>query len=367
VNLGETTAALRRIPLVIYQDDGVTLATNADSSPPTHALQVSINGAAFVDAAGTFFGDGSGLYWYEATLTEASTQGFLAFKYAATGFTTAIVWQNVGQIFAVGETTTSHLRLPLVIYQDDGVTLGTGAATSPPSHFLQTSISGAAFADAAGTLVEVGSGLYYYQGVTGDVAARASLGVKFVRSSFQTTIAWSAVEPMATVVDSTAPTVTAIAPTPDTAPGVAGGMPSAYGVAALTPIAFTITDADGAGNLQVIQVSALFLDGTAEVVYRAGGFPADYVAGSMRSSVTNGFRFDVLRAGGWPAAARSGDSTITINVDAVDAAGNATHATLRYQMPTRLTTTIPAVTSVNTGAVDLFAEARSLVVWQLRA
>lgn len=367
MNLGEPNPALRRIPIVIRLDDGVTLATNADVSPPAHALQVSINGAAFIDAGGSFFGDGSGLYWYEATLIEASTQGFLAFKYSATGFKLEHASQNVGQIFAVGETNTAHLRWPIVIYQDDGVTPGTGAASSIPAHALQTAFSGAAFGDAAGSLVEVGSGLYYYQGVAGDAAAAASLGIKFSRTGFLPTITWVEVDPPITTADASPPVIAAVSPTPNTAPGAVGGMPSAYGAAALTPIIFTVTDADGVGDLELIQISALFLDGRAEVVYRDGVFSTGYVAGSSRIAIAGGFSFSVARAGGWPAGVPAGALAVGIAIDAVDVAGNATSTSFFYPMPARLVTPVVAAATLVEGAVDLFAEARRLVVQQLRA
>lgn len=367
MNVGETNHFLRRIPLVVRLDDGVTLATNADSSPPAHALQVSINGSAYVDAAGSFFGDGSGLYWYEATLTEASTQGFLAFKYQATGFKTETVTQNVGPIFTVGETIAAHLRWPILIYQDDGVTPATGVAVSPPAHYLQTSSAGAAFGDAAGSLVEVGSGLYYYQGASADAAAATSLGIKVARSGVQTTMSWVAVEAPASSADASAPVVTAVTPSTDTAPGAVGGMPLSYPTAAATPIALTITDADGASDLAVIQISALYLDGSAsETIYRDGAFEPGF-ANSQRTSATSGFQFTLSRDAGWPAAARTGDLAVSIAVIAVDAAGNTADVVLRYQMPARAAAAIPFTQVAADGAVDLFAEARGLVVWQLRA
>jgi hypothetical protein len=161
--------------------------------------------------------------------------------------------------------------------------------------------------------------------------------------------------------------VTAIAPVPSTAPGSVGGMPLSYPAAAATPITLTITDADGASDLEVIQISALYINGSAsETIYRDGAFEPGFT-GSARTSITSGFGFALSRAAGWPAAARTGDLAVSIAVVAVDAAGNLTDVVFGYPMPARSATTIPLVSVVDAGAVDLFAEARALVVWQLRA
>src|SRR5689334_7711849 len=132
MNVGETNPQLRRIFLTIYVDDGSSLATTAAVAPPAHALQVSINGAAFVDAGGTLTHLGSGSYYYEAAAGEVATAGFLAFKYQATGFRTEIDWAPVGQLFDVGETDTTKLRLPFTIYDltSEPPALATGATVT---------------------------------------------------------------------------------------------------------------------------------------------------------------------------------------------------------------------------------------------
>jgi len=156
------------------------------------------------------------------------------------------------------------------------------------------------------------------------------------------------------------PVVTTVSPTPNTAPGSVGGMPSAFNAASATPVVLTVTDADGASDLLLVMVSALFTDGTPdETVYRAGGFAAEYLAGSAQGAVTNGLQLTIGRATGWPSA-------FALAVDVADRGGHAVSTLLLYPMPSRTTATI-AVAPVSDGALDLFGLTRALIVSQLRA
>lgn len=162
------------------------------------------------------------------------------------------------------------------------------------------------------------------------------------------------------------PVITAFSPTPGAAPGSVGGMPSAFADATRTPIVLTVTDADGAGDLALLQISALFLDGSAEVIYRAGGFATGYVAGSARTGITNGYQFSIGRGAGWPGGDRAGAPAIGIAVDVADAAGHLTTATFFYPMPA-VSSLVTAAAVVADGAIDLFGVTQQLIVTQLRA
>lgn len=130
MKLNEPTAALRRIFFVIYVEDGSALASDGSAALepeiPDGATQVALNTSALVDAAGVFFHVGDGLYCYEFALAEVATQGFAAFVFSRTGFRPQLAWTNVGDVFGLGETDVTALRVPFAIYDDGGV-LATGA------------------------------------------------------------------------------------------------------------------------------------------------------------------------------------------------------------------------------------------------
>ena len=181
---GETNPVLRRIYSTIYADDGVTLSTTAAVAPPSGAVMTTVNGAAFVNAPGSLVHVGAGVYYYEATSGEVAVSGFLSVKYERAGFTTTHFWTNVGDLWLVGELDTALLRLPFTIYDDvnEPPLLATGATVTTASQ-LTTSTNGAVFVNAAGSLTEVGHGLYFYQGVTSDTLPGVLL-VKFLKSGF---------------------------------------------------------------------------------------------------------------------------------------------------------------------------------------
>lgn len=190
MKIDEPNIELRRIYMTIRDDTGV-LSTTAASSPPAGAVQVSQNGAAFVNAGGTLVHMGGGSYYYEASLLEAHTPGFLAVKYERAGFATEIDWTPVGQIFKTGETDATLLRLPLTIYDTNGNLATTATAVSPD---LQVSANGAAYTTSTGSLVPVGSGLYYYQGVAADAVTAGAVILQYTHAGFGTAVVWQGVE-----------------------------------------------------------------------------------------------------------------------------------------------------------------------------
>lgn len=107
------------------------------------------------------------------------------------------------------------------------------------------------------------------------------------------------------VSDSQKPLVTLISPADLSVP-----------LGALTPIVIDVKD--NLGQIaQVIVVLEFANSAVSEVVFDGTNFTASYINGSSRSNVTNGFRFSILRTGGWPG------SPITLRVFAADASGNA--------------------------------------------
>lgn len=108
--------------------------------------------------------------------------------------------------------------------------------------------------------------------------------------------------PEAPPVDATAPTVGNFNPAPGTP------------IARTGPVSFDVTDESG--DFRRIFVVAFFpATGVTEVVHDGDGFRGFYAASSSRTMIAAGFRYTVLRSGGWPAAP-------TIQTFAIDRAGN---------------------------------------------
>lgn len=90
-----------------------------------------------------------------------------------------------------------------------------------------------------------------------------------------------------------------------------------------TPIVFTIAGASGVG-LRLAWASVTFSGIVGDdVVHNGARFGAFYTNGlNTRTSITNGFQFQVLRDGGWPPGAFPLAGSFTIN--GVDTLGNGT-------------------------------------------
>jgi hypothetical protein len=184
---GETDPTLRRVFFELFLDDGVTPTTDADVAAPAGTIQVTSNGIAFANGAGTFARITSNLYYYEFTLTEAlgGASGFVGIKFSRTGYHSDIFTEIVGNIFTVGATDLGKLRYPVLIY-GTGVEpqVPTAGATVTTPSDLQVSYNGGAFTNSAGSLVEVGAGLYYFQGTATDAAVRRRLIAKYESTGF---------------------------------------------------------------------------------------------------------------------------------------------------------------------------------------
>lgn len=108
--------------------------------------------------------------------------------------------------------------------------------------------------------------------------------------------------PPAPVVDTVPPEVGHFDPAPGTA------------IARTGSVAFDVTD--DSGDFRRIFIVAYFpATGACEVVHDGDGFRGFYAARSSRTMITGGFRYTLLRSGGWPAAP-------TIQTFAIDRAGN---------------------------------------------
>ncbi len=107
--------------------------------------------------------------------------------------------------------------------------------------------------------------------------------------------------PPATAADTTEPTVGSVVPAPGTP------------IATTDPLQFDVTDDSGAFRRILVVVN---LAGTQELAHDGNNFLGNYAGGSCsRTAISGGFRFVILRDGGWP-------SSPTIRVFAIDQSGN---------------------------------------------
>lgn len=362
MEIGETDPTRRRIYFTIYSSPDGTLVSAADTLGPfAPTVRVAVGDGSLVGAGGTFshVSNEPRLHYYEASASEVVAGGFLLVVVSHATIQDAIAWDSVGQLFSAGETSARMLRLPLTIFSNN--TLATGATATGSQ--LRSSVGGAALGNDAGSLVEIGHGAYYWQATAPIAAAAGRVLLEVDSPGFDVALTTTDVAPAVGGGAGPPPTITAVSPATDTAPGSVGGMPAAYGTARDAAINVLV---ETAGELALVQVTAAFLDGTLEVVYRAGVFAPGYAPGSTQIAASGSLLLAIRRDAGWPAGPFAGAAAISLLVDAANDGGGAASALLRYQMPLAHTT-LPATSAASTpGAVDLFAEAYGLVVWQLR-
>ena len=104
--------------------------------------------------------------------------------------------------------------------------------------------------------------------------------------------------------DTTAPTIENITPPPGTQ------------IEPTQAISFDVTDESGSFR-RVLLTATLAKSGVEEVVFDGAEFRGLYAGASSRSSISGGYRFVLLRGGGWP-------SSPTIRAFAIDRGGNET-------------------------------------------
>lgn len=109
-------------------------------------------------------------------------------------------------------------------------------------------------------------------------------------------------EPPAPPADTAAPVVANFDPAPGTP------------IARTAAVSFDVTDESGDFR-RIFVVTFYPATGATEVVHDGDAFRGHYAASSSRTMIAAGFRYSVLRTGGWPAAP-------TIQTFAIDRAGN---------------------------------------------
>jgi hypothetical protein len=312
INLNEPTASNRRIPVYLYDSSGNAVTGVALSGAE---LVLSKNGAALANFGGSWTEIGGGLYVYEALASEVDTQGFLALIFTKTGIKTQCLIVVIGSM-----TFSSTLRLPFYLTDTSGNAL-TGLTFTASE--IQITENGTAWEDFAGTMPEVGSGLYYYapHATEFDDAGRGFVAVKVEKTGVKTTIMSEDLEEGSSS-DPNPPVVSVVSPTPGVPAGSAGGFPRNLALAKETPIVLEIADLEA--DLQYVCVTARFSGSSAEeVVYRRDNFRGLYVEGSTKVEDGDDVTLTIRREGGWPTAGGR-IQQIQFAVDAIDADGNLT-------------------------------------------
>jgi hypothetical protein len=146
-------------------------------------------------------------------------------------------------------------------------------------------------------------------------------------------------------------------------------MPIDYTLAKDTPIVVDVTNSSGAASLAYIQIMALYLDGTFEVVVRNGSFVNAYQKFSTFDNLSLGYEYSIRRTIGWPGqVGNGGNLAVGLLVDVVDGGGNLTSTSFFYEMPQQsIGMAPPVITPPIPTAADIAGEARSLLVWQFKS
>ena len=169
IRLDETTAVLRRIPLFLLDVvDGETPKTALEFAAAD--IQVSKNGAAEANSAGTVTEVAGGLYYYTATAGEVDTAGFLTLRVVhegvvqfvaltqVTDITTAVVEGILAEV-ATDQDIADLIRTTGVETVDTVVTLPPVELDESALNDIRTEVLPLAIADVdypTGTVVEDG-------------------------------------------------------------------------------------------------------------------------------------------------------------------------------------------------------------------
>lgn len=172
IELSEATTARRRVPVVLYDADGLAVTGFTAGAGD---IQMSKNGAAFTNAGGTLTELSDGCYYYEAAQADLDTVGFLVLKFEDALLRTTFLWV---QVVAFDPYDASRLGMTDVLVSggitkfkfaagaidaeaigDDAIDAGaiaTGAITS--AKFAAGAINAAAIADDAIDASAIASG-----------------------------------------------------------------------------------------------------------------------------------------------------------------------------------------------------------------
>lgn len=293
INLNEATAANRRIPFYLTNSSGTAQTGIVITGSE---LRLSKNGGAFANFAGTITEIGNGLYYYLATAAEVNTPGFLALLISKTGIKLTCIVETIG-----APTFYSTLRLPFFLVNSSGAAQ-TGLTFAASE--IKVTENGTAFANYAGTMTEVGSGLYYYTPAATefDGAGSGFIAAAVIKTGVQTLMVSQDMEE-GFKVDVTDPTVTVVS-TPSTEENAL--VVSVWDAVGFEWMELLCRDRDGGPQLVVYDSSEGFL-------HPFGGRSSRTGSGTQADP----YIFTVYRRGRWPTGLDLG-----IKIRVVDVSGN---------------------------------------------
>ena len=170
---GQPNSLLRRVTHIMRDLSGL-LATGA--TPTGGEIQISANGVALVNAAGTDHEVGSGAYYYGATSTDASVYGSLILLINKSGYVPQVIEEPITDTgfsyIALNESLDARARIFFVIEDVSGV-FTPGLTISGAQ--VKIGYNDGALSVALGTVVPVGSGIYYYQTTEADRALEGDI------------------------------------------------------------------------------------------------------------------------------------------------------------------------------------------------
>jgi hypothetical protein len=169
MKFNETNATARRIYIQL-KNAGIPVT---GFTPSVGQLKLSLSGDSVANGAGTWHEIGYGLYYYECTNAETLTLSYIMLIIIAGGVDVFSWIEDVGTRIAVGETSTLRTRIPIFLLNGSSVVTG-----APLVSETQVSVNGAALTAPGGTFGESGSGAYYYQPSSSEIAALGRLTVQ---------------------------------------------------------------------------------------------------------------------------------------------------------------------------------------------
>jgi hypothetical protein len=152
---GESVEAQRQISIYLADVSNEPVTT---AIPSGAQIRICKSGGALVNASGTWTNRGSGNYIYTAPQADAYTYSYLVLYIAYPGARRFVREIRIDTLRVGVEAARRHF--PIYLTDQNGQPVP-GLALS--SAEIQVSIAGAAFANAQGTVTEVGDGLYDYE------------------------------------------------------------------------------------------------------------------------------------------------------------------------------------------------------------
>lgn len=300
IDYNETTPSERRIPVYLRDSAFVPVL---GALPVGAQIMVSKSGAAWVNAAGIWFEDGAGLYYYQATQSETATDSFLLLRVAWPGAKIFVLNVDIGYRMVISEPTATKRRIAIYLEDISGNPVPGLAIAGADARWTK---NGALLVNCIGAVTEVGGvglglGAYFYEADAGELDTLGYDGLLITKPP---------AIPFAYVFNVIVPV------TPIGGPGIIiiDLITPISTISKSTPIIIDVYSTTVPLRRAWVNASyAGFLPD--DMVHNSDRFGSAYQGSTnVRSNITNGYRFTLLRDGGWP-------GTPSITVHAVDSLG----------------------------------------------